>query len=87
MHRQIRVAVEEVSGAHQHSNEEPNVCRSATCQLVLLFNHVVQERCDRKAKFLSRQYCAPPMPFGILLVLGTLKASSDGCHVFLVLLS
>ena len=28
MHRQILVAVEEVSGAHQHSNEEPNVWRS-----------------------------------------------------------
>ena len=34
MHRQILVAVEEVSGAHQHSNEEPNVWRSVTVQLV-----------------------------------------------------
>ena len=34
MHRQILVAVEEVSGAHQHSNEEPNVWRSVVVQLV-----------------------------------------------------
>ena len=34
MHRQILVAVEEVSGAHQHSNEEPNVWRFGTIQLV-----------------------------------------------------
>ena len=33
MHRQILVAVEEVSGAHQHSNEESNVWRSAIVQL------------------------------------------------------
>ena len=33
MHRQILVAVEEVSGAHQHSNEESNVWRSAGVQL------------------------------------------------------
>ena len=33
MHRQILVAVEEVSGAYQHSNEEPNVWRSVTGQL------------------------------------------------------
>ena len=32
MHRQILVAVEEVSGDHQHSNEEPNVWRSVTVQ-------------------------------------------------------
>ena len=29
IHRQNLVAVEEVSGAHQHSNDEPNVWRSA----------------------------------------------------------
>ena len=34
MHRQILVAVEEVSGAHQHSNEERSVWRSVTVQLV-----------------------------------------------------
>ena len=34
MHRQIPVAVEEVSGDHQHSNEEPNAWRSVTVQLV-----------------------------------------------------
>ena len=34
MHRQILVAVEEVSGVHQHSNEEPNVWRYVTVQLV-----------------------------------------------------
>ena len=34
MRRQILVAVEEVSGAHQHSNEEPNVWRSVIVQLV-----------------------------------------------------
>ena len=33
MQRQIFVAVEEVSGAHQHSNEEPNVWRSVIAQL------------------------------------------------------
>ena len=35
MHWQILVAVEEVSGAHQHSNEESNVWRSATVLLVV----------------------------------------------------
>ena len=49
MHRQILVAVEEVSGTHQHSNVEPNVWRSVIVQLVLLYCHVCQERCDRKA--------------------------------------
>ena len=34
MHRQIRVAVEELSGTHQQSNEESNVRRSVTVQLV-----------------------------------------------------
>ena len=52
MHRQILVAVEEVSGTNQHSNEEPNVWRSEIVQLVQLYTHVVQERCGRKAKFL-----------------------------------
>ena len=33
MHRQILVAVEEVSGANQYSNEEPNVWRSVTVEL------------------------------------------------------
>ena len=33
-HRQNLVAVEEVSGAHQHSNEESNVWRSVIVQLV-----------------------------------------------------
>ena len=32
MQRQILVAVEEAFGAHQHSNEEPNVWRSVTVQ-------------------------------------------------------
>ena len=49
MRRQIMVAVEEVVGAHQHSNEESNVWRSVTGQLVSLYSHVFQERCDRKA--------------------------------------
>ena len=34
LHWQNLVAVEEVSGAPQHSNEEPNVWRSVTVQLV-----------------------------------------------------
>ena len=34
MHRKNLVAVDEVSGAHQHSNEEPNVWRSVIVQLV-----------------------------------------------------
>ena len=34
MHRQSLDAVEEVSGEHQHSNEEPNVWRSVTVPLV-----------------------------------------------------
>ena len=34
MHRQILVAVEEVFVANQHSNEESNVWRSVTVQLV-----------------------------------------------------
>ena len=34
MHRQNLVAIEEVSGVHQHSNEEPNVWRSVFVQLV-----------------------------------------------------
>ena len=34
MYRQILVAVEDVFGAHQHSNEESNVWRSVTVQLV-----------------------------------------------------
>ena len=34
MHRQILVAVKEVLGAHQHSNEESNVWRSVIVQLV-----------------------------------------------------
>ena len=34
MHRKILVAVEEVSGSHQRSNEEPNVWRSVTVQFV-----------------------------------------------------
>ena len=33
-HRQILIAVEEVFGAHQHSNEEPNVRLSVVVQLV-----------------------------------------------------
>ena len=33
MHRETLVAVEEASGAHQHSNEEPNLWRSAAVQL------------------------------------------------------
>ena len=33
MQRQILVAVEEAFGAHQHSNEESNVWRSATAQI------------------------------------------------------
>ena len=49
MHRQILLAVEEVFGAHQHSNEESIVWRSVTVQLVQLYSHVLQERCDRKA--------------------------------------
>ena len=49
MRRQILVAVEEASEAHQHSNEEPNVWRFVTVQLVWLYNHVSQERSDRKA--------------------------------------
>ena len=49
MRRQILVAVEDVSGAHQHTNEEPNVWRSVTVQLVYLCCRVFQERCDRKA--------------------------------------
>ena len=50
MHRQILVAVEEVFGwAHQQSNEEPNVCRSVTVQLVKLNSRVFQVRRDRKA--------------------------------------
>ena len=49
MHRQNLVAVEEVSGASQYPNEEPNVWRSVVVQLVLLYNHVVQEGCDREA--------------------------------------
>ena len=49
MHRQILIAVEEVSGAHEHSNELPNVWRSVTVQLVQLYSHVFQERCDREA--------------------------------------
>ena len=34
MHRQILVAVEEAFGAHQHSNEDFNVWRAVTVQLV-----------------------------------------------------
>ena len=34
MRRQILVAVKEAFGAHQHSNEESNVWRSVTVQLV-----------------------------------------------------
>ena len=34
MQRHILVAVEKVSGAHQQSNEEPNVWHSVTVQLV-----------------------------------------------------
>ena len=34
MQRQILVAVEGAFEAHQHSNEEPNVWRSATVQLL-----------------------------------------------------
>ena len=34
MRRKILVAVEKVCGAHQHSNEEPNVWRSVTVQPV-----------------------------------------------------
>ena len=34
MRRQILVAVEEVFGTPQHSNEEPNVKRSVVVQLV-----------------------------------------------------
>ena len=49
MHRQILVAFEEVSGTYQHANVEPNVWRSVIVQLVLLYCHVCQERCDRKA--------------------------------------
>ena len=33
MQRQFLAAAEEVFGAHQHSNEEPNVWRSVTAQL------------------------------------------------------
>ena len=36
-------------GAHQHSNEESHVWRSATAQLSKLYSLVFQERCDRKA--------------------------------------
>ena len=38
IHRLILVDVEEVSGAHQHSNEESNVWRSATVLLVVEIN-------------------------------------------------
>ena len=48
MRLQILVAVEEVFGAHQHSNEESNVWRSATVLLSLLYSRVFQERCNRK---------------------------------------
>ena len=34
VHRQILIAVEQVFGAHQHSNEEPNVWLSVFVQLV-----------------------------------------------------
>ena len=36
MHRQILVAVEEVYGANQHSNKEPNFWRSVIVQLVFV---------------------------------------------------
>ena len=46
MQRQNLVAVEEAFGAHQHSNEESNVWRFLTVQLMLLCNRVFPERCE-----------------------------------------
>ena len=52
MQRQILVAVVEAFEADQRSNEESNVCRSATVQLSWPYCRVFRERCDRKHKFL-----------------------------------
>ena len=51
MHRQILVVVEEAFGGHQRSNEESNVWRSATVQLVSLYSRVFQERYDHDNDF------------------------------------
>ena len=88
MHRQILVAVEEVYGAPSAFKRRIQClafCNRSAHVAVLIMSF--KSDAIVKHDFFFRQYCAPPMTFGILLVRTTLKVSSDGCHVFLVLLS